>query len=658
MAPAQPVVQTVPQMFSEVQKSISKQDYKNVVKLANKILHTKEGNHDMDALKCKTIALIEQEKYADCIRGLNEIENEFYFEKAYCFYRLLDNENALKVLENGTDEKCEELRAQVYFRLERWDEAYFIYQNLLRNTADDFEPERIANLIACSAMVAQFRNDLNSEEFEHNVKGETHEAAFNEACRLTGNGNYEEAHSELARAEKLCRNTFEEQEDEMGNELSSIRFQVGYLNQIEGKRNESISAYNLVLETCDDSFISALANHNMGTINEDKNILDSRKRFKGIQATNVDAKLTSAQKAATKKNRALLALYNDKPAECRKILGVATGDDEIINASILFQEKEFEQASSELMKWGNKNAKTELALLKAAAMFVQSNQLENCAKMLLILPNEVKHHPVVTDILVSIYTELEKDESAVKILDDAIVFHKSKGGAGSGAQLVQMLRRSARYKLDSGDAKAAATLLEEIHSKQPEDIAVLAELIGAYSTFDEEKSKLTASKLPSLETLTEGINIEEVEVWAKANTYKRIPKKVEEVIKEENTIAAQATQKLKKKSKKKRKPLYPKSYNPDGENAPIDPERWTPLRERTYYKGKRRDKKGKIGKGNQGTAGQEKLTEALDMSKKTSVQSPKNVRSVDSPVGPRQAGGPAGKPGKKKAGKKGAKRKW
>jgi len=42
------------------------------------------------------VALIEQEKYADCIRGLNEIENEFYFEKAYCFYRLHDNEKALE----------------------------------------------------------------------------------------------------------------------------------------------------------------------------------------------------------------------------------------------------------------------------------------------------------------------------------------------------------------------------------------------------------------------------------------------------------------------------------------------------------------------------------------------------------------------------------
>jgi len=73
---------------------------------------------------------------------------------------------------------------------------------------------------------------------------------------------------------------------------------------------------------------------------------------------------------------------------------------------------------------------------------------------------------------------------------------------------------------------------------------------------------------------------------------------------------------LKSKSKKKRKPRYPKNYNPEGDNGPIDAERWTPLRDRSYYKGKRRDKKGKIGKGNQGTVGQEKITKALDMSDK------------------------------------------
>lgn len=86
-------------------------------------------------------------------------------------------------------------------------------------------------------------------------------------------------------------------------------------------------------------------------------------------------------------------------------------------------------------------------------------------------------------MLISIYTELNLDEKAVKVLDDAILYHKnsgtemhtlflyfnlnmfSLGGAGS-EKLVQMLRRSARYKLDSGDAKAAAQLLEEIHKTQ------------------------------------------------------------------------------------------------------------------------------------------------------------------------------------------------
>jgi len=654
-----PPTQTVPQLFSEMQKSIQKQDFKNVVRCANLILHTKEGNHDLDALKCKTVALIEQEKYADCIRGLNEIENEFYFEKAYCFYRLHDNENALKVLENSNDEKCEELRAQIYFRLERWDEAYEIYQNALRNTVDSFEPERIANLIACAAMVTQFRPDLPAQDYDHKVQSDSYEAAFNEACRLTGATEYSRAQNELTRAEKLCRVSYEDQEDELGGELAAIRFQLGYLHQVQGKRNEAISAYNLVLDTSDDPVTSALTNHNLGTMNKDGNILDSRKKFKSIQATNVDAKLTSAQRTVTKKNRALLALYSGKPAECRKILGnSATADDEIINASILFQEKEYGQASSMLMKWGNKNAKTELALIKAAAMFVQSEQLDNCANMLLILPAEVRHHPVITDLLISIYTELEKDSKAVKVLDDAIKYHKNASASG-GDLLVKMLRRSARYKLDSGDAEAAAELLEEIHKNKPDDVAVLAELIGAYSTFDEVRAEKTASKLPPLEQLTEGVNIEEVEQWAKATSYKKIIKPKVEDVKTETLSDVVADKPSKSKStekkRRKRKPRYPKNYNPDGDNGPIDPERWTPLRDRTYYKGKRRDKKGKIGKGNQGTTGQEKITASLDMSQKPSVQSPKPTRAVESPSGPRQER-PSGKPRPGKKSKKGKKK--
>ena len=60
------------------------------------------------------------------------MENNFHFEKGYCYYRLHDNEKALAAIENSEDEKSNELRAQIYFRLEKWDEAYAIYQNALR----------------------------------------------------------------------------------------------------------------------------------------------------------------------------------------------------------------------------------------------------------------------------------------------------------------------------------------------------------------------------------------------------------------------------------------------------------------------------------------------------------------------------------------------
>jgi signal recognition particle subunit SRP72 len=48
--------------------------------------------------------------------------------------------------------------------------------------------------------------------------------------------------------------------------------------------------------------------------------------------------------------------------------------------------------------------------------------------------------------------------------------------------------------------------------------------------------------------------------------------------------------------KRKRKIILPKNYNP---NVAIDSERWLPLRERSYFKGKRR-KRNAVGKGTQG----------------------------------------------------------
>jgi signal recognition particle subunit SRP72 len=59
----------------------------------------------------------------------------------------------------------------------------------------------------------------------------------------------------------------------------------------------------------------------------------------------------------------------------------------------------------------------------------------------------------------------------------------------------------------------------------------------------------------------------------------------------------------KKKAKKKRNIIYPKGYDPTKPNnglPPIDPERWLPRYERSYYRVKGKNKRNTVGKGSQG----------------------------------------------------------
>jgi len=247
--------------------------------------------------------------------------------------------------------------------------------------------------------------------------------------------------------------------------------------------------------------------------------------------------------------------------------------------------------------------------------------------------------------LITIHTETGNHEKAENALDMAISYQKKNAGSNT-SNLIKMLRRSAQYKIDSDDTQAAAKMLEEIHQAEPDNLAVVAELINAYSKFDLEKAAVVSSRLPTLEELTADLDLEDIENWAKQATYKKVVKRVEEA-KTEVKIADEAAPR-KTKSKKKKKPRYPKNYDPEAPNkSPVDPFRWMPLRDRPYYKGKRRDNRAKIGVGNQGVAGQQELMERLDRS--NAQNSPRAAAS------PRTDSGPSKKP-QKKNNKKGGKK--
>lgn len=101
------------------------------------------------------------------------------FEKAYCLYRLNEPKKALETVLacQSPSQKLLELKAQVLYRLERcvhfavflhifnvdtntldlhfrYEECYRTYRDIIKQSHDDYEDERLSNLLAVVASLA------------------------------------------------------------------------------------------------------------------------------------------------------------------------------------------------------------------------------------------------------------------------------------------------------------------------------------------------------------------------------------------------------------------------------------------------------------------------------------------------------------------------
>ena len=107
--------------------------------------------HDATAYHCKIVAMVQAGKFEDCIKQLlnNKFELDLQFEDAYCHYRLNDPLKAMKILDGviNPQVKHNELRAQVLYRLEQYENCFTVYRDIIRSSIDNkYETERNTNL--------------------------------------------------------------------------------------------------------------------------------------------------------------------------------------------------------------------------------------------------------------------------------------------------------------------------------------------------------------------------------------------------------------------------------------------------------------------------------------------------------------------------------
>ncbi|XP_004085026.1 signal recognition particle subunit SRP72 [Oryzias latipes] len=597
---------SVASLWTEVNRCGQNGDYTRALKALSKILQ--ETRDDVTALHCKVVCLVQSGSFKEALNVMNThskvLGSDVVFEKAYCEYRLNRVESSLKTIESAPEQtdKLKELYGQVLYRMERYSECRSVYTDLIRNSQDEYEEERKTNLSAVVAAMSQWEQtpmeDLGLSEV-------TYELCYNAACALIGQGQLTEALSKLQQAEELCRASLAEDsdmtEEDVESELAVIHSQMAYVMQLQGRTEEALQLYNQVikLKPSDVGLLAVTAN-NIITINKDQNVFDSKRKVKLTSAEGVEYKLAKKQLQAIDFNKALLAMYTNQADQCRKLSSSLQSQNPshplpvLIQAAQLCREKQHGRAIELLQHFLDQNPESASAikLTMAQLYLVQGHVTKACDVLRSI--EEYQHKAGMVSALVTMYSHEEDIDGAIDVFKQAIEYYQAEQ-PGSAAHLA-LVREAANFKLKYGRKKEAVSDLEQLWKQNTKDVYTLAQLISAYSLVDTDKAKAFSKHLPSADAMSFNVDVDELENSHGA-TYVR--KKAAKVV-GENLPTEPGQAEVKKKKKKKRGKL-PKNYDP---KATPDPERWLPMRERSYYRGRKKGKKKEqVGKGTQGATG-------------------------------------------------------
>lgn len=597
------------QLYNELNKFSKNAEYEKALKTANRILGVAPS--EKKAFHCKIVCFIHLNKFDEAINLFNKKPEEtesLAYEKAYCYYRTNQNRIALKILQDLQNERRTsgdtsddthilELLAQVSYRSEECTRSAELYQEIIKRSDDDYEDERLANLLASLAMSDK---DVNLD----NYKETTYEHIFNKACYIISRQLYAEAEKKL----KLCEKRYKEQliedeltEEEFNKEMALVKVQLAYVYQRQGRSKEAEQIYTESLKLkLDETALLAVASNNACCINKDQNLFDSKKKMKFCLHDNVLGRFNEKSKRIISLNNAILTYHLNQLEACSTLANALDQTSPelqlngvILRASCLHKSGKIDEAINVLknFKTNDPNHKLYVNLAIAQYYLIQGDKINCC----LIMENldEFSYKPAIVAALITLYMDVGEEAKALKVFEKAVDwFKKSK----VQTDLSNMWRQAAEFHLKHGHAEVAVNSLEELLRSNSKDKKTLAQLVLALIEFNPQKALIVAKDLPQIKELADGLDIELLESTSLAvlSAKKATTTKGDS---QPSTPRVKSSEKSKKNKKKKGK--LPKNANL---SIPPDPERWLPKYERSGYRKKRDRRVKEVIKGSQGTA--------------------------------------------------------
>ena len=452
-------------------------------------------------------------------------------------------------------------------------EAIHEYEELIK--ADNNNTELKINLSGCFCNPGVYDLSLSHALLTH---CNDWEILFNKACALTELKQYSEALSLLRTIERIIADN-----KDLKEEIWLVKAQLGYCFQCLQENSKANEIYEAILKSNAEPNIKAVTKNNWVVVNG----CDSKQGIKILnEALHEESKLINMQKEGILENIGLLACKKRKIAEAHenvKKCEQINPDSERLGyfkTYVLYKEKKHEEYKNYLL---SKQSSWAYGLLMK--LLLEQNKIEEAEAVFNSMSKGKKEILDVDDYL-EIAALLEKAGMANKAadtLEEACKNYKSKNLWERWGNLLRKTNKNEK----------AIQVFEEILSKD-NDIGIIANLVLTAASFNSEIALKWSSKLPriNLKSLYNNANsvesLDEIIDKLEFANLQWKPKIDEKIITEV------------KVKKRKRKPKYPKGFDPKNPNNPKpDPERWLPKSERKEFKKKSRKKQQKM-KGPQG----------------------------------------------------------
>ncbi|KAH7110576.1 hypothetical protein B0J11DRAFT_573429 [Dendryphion nanum] len=588
----------------------SLEDHDEILKAANAAI--KKSKTDIDAHHAKVVALLHLDRYEDAVKVFEDIpslQEKARFEYAYALYRSGNAGKAVEVAAvDDSSRAMKHVLGQAAYRSEDFEQAAKVYKQLASQSAEGEEYDIKINSGAVDAQLEWTgRGDLAQKKKPDREDLEVFETAYNAACGSISRGEFAQGHICLKRAKDLCNALTEMSDAEKQQELFPITVQQVYVLTHMGKLDEAEELATTIPFT----EIKELSTRYIAQVNsiaaskEHTNPYLSHRLFHSSPLPPKTDQFFSTQTNTLRQNEYVLDVMS------RKVEGVISSTSKLISASPAPTLSPAVNAASVLNAAAHTKDSTDKAALKEILLLLEKRPSD--VGLLLTITNlyvltnnlaaathllesffkrleqsgtasdlDVRHAPGLVATLVSLYAQQGRHPHSKSELAKAAKYwrHKSKSTSKS------LIIAAGTALLDTHSEESiaqAGELFSSLYNEDNSDRAAIAGLIAAYSVSDPSKiSPELLSQLPEAERLTADVDIAALEnagvpsLGPSSTTLTTTSRK----------RPAETSQES--RTKKIRKSRQPKDFDP---NKKIDPERWLPLRDRTYYKPK--NKKGK-----------------------------------------------------------------